>query len=99
MTFALGNLACTIIKYSVHKPIGIVDSTTPEACQILFQWFRFTYPPKRGTLNILEQSIYAFQCLLVLTLPVEVFFPSTVMLDQHVSQPQSARVTSNCDHC
>lgn len=81
MTFARNNVQHSVF-HTIYKAVYFINTSAPKPAQVFFQRLRFSDSfIKAVPLNILNQSVYAFDCLFVLSLPIKIIFPSLIKPD------------------
>lgn len=82
----------TVIAYGVDQAVCLIDSARPESGVLILQGFWFSYARKGVALDISNEGVDAFECLLVLALPIEVIVPGVIGPDfiHHLPQGDHA---------
>ena len=70
------------VLFIINNTIRLINTSAPPSAKISFQRLRLANPIERTSLNIADDGIEPFQCLSILHLLIQIFFPCTILPKQ-----------------
>lgn len=81
MPTAVGNEQLSTLNV-INQPVLVIDPAAELSLEVAGKGLRFSDPFHAAvSLNVLDQLVDAFQCFLVLALPIKVILPSVIRPD------------------